>query len=427
MISVILLAIPVFFLTIGIDWVVGILKGKRLYYRFADTITNLNMGVGQQAVNITSKALILGAYDYVYHHAAMFSWDNSWIVILICIILFDFIYYWAHRWGHEINFFWGAHIVHHQSEEYNLSVALRQSWFHNLIAFPLFLPLALLGFSTMIVGGVAVFITLYQYWIHTQAIGKLPAWIEFIFNTPSHHRVHHGVNPKYIDKNHGAFLIIWDRLFGTFQEEEEPPCYGITTRFPSMNPVWANVHYYVEMAQKAKKLRTWREKIFLIWARPGWLPEYLGGSESIKPIDTRQRLVYDPPIAFHAKMYVAFQFVLIIGGIISYMVYFDILSLPYRILFLIAIISSLTSCGGILEKKNWAVIVEIARLTLSALSLLLYFTHQNPDRLWITLPMTGLSYIGSLVWLYHINKTKETAHTDATRPLENNSTYTLQM
>jgi alkylglycerol monooxygenase len=145
--SLMLIAIPIFFLTIAIDWFAGYIKGKKDYYRFADTITNLNLGVGQQATGIMSKFILLGIYDYLYRHFAFYEMGTSIVTIIICTLLFDFIYYWAHRWAHTMNFFWGAHVVHHQSEEYNLSVALRQSWFHNLIAFPLFLPMAFMGFS----------------------------------------------------------------------------------------------------------------------------------------------------------------------------------------------------------------------------------------------------------------------------------------
>src|SRR5690606_18335574 len=143
---IMLIAISIFFLTIAIDWLAMYLKGKKDYYRFADTITNLNLGVGSQAVGLFAKFILIGVYDYLYSNFAFVELGSSVAVIIACTILFDFIYYWAHRWGHEMNFFWGAHVVHHQSEEYNLSVALRQSWFHSLIAFPLFIPMAFMGF-----------------------------------------------------------------------------------------------------------------------------------------------------------------------------------------------------------------------------------------------------------------------------------------
>jgi sterol desaturase/sphingolipid hydroxylase (fatty acid hydroxylase superfamily) len=398
--SVMLIAIPVFFITIAIDWLAGYLKGKKNYYRFADTITNLNLGVGQQAINIATKMLLLGIYDYTYKHFALLELGSSIPVIIACTILFDFIYYWAHRWAHEINFFWGAHVVHHQSEAYNLSVALRQSWFHNLIAFPLFLPLAVMGFNTLVLGGVAVFITLYQYWIHTQAIGKMHPWFEYIFNTPSHHRVHHGVNPKYIDKNHGAFLIIWDRLFGTFKAEEETPDFGITTRFLSMNPVWANFHYYVEMLQKTAQMKNWKDKLKIIVARPGWLPAYLGGFQQIKEVDKKNWPLFDANTSLSAKIYVAVQFLLIVWGLMSYMAHFDVLNWFYRLLFLAIIMMSILICGAILENKKWVIVAETVRLSLAAISIPYLYYVQFFKWFGIVLPTTVILFVVFNIWIF---------------------------
>jgi len=178
------------------------------WYRLNDAITNLNIGIGNQVFSLFIKAILLWSYAYTMKEFSFFRLENTWYNFLFCILLLDFLFYWAHQWSHEINFLWGAHVVHHSSEEYNLSVALRQSWIHNLIAFFIFLPIRLIGFHPQTFILAASIHTLYQFWIHTQAIKKLPLWIEFWLNTPSHHRVHHGVNPQYIDKNYGGLLII---------------------------------------------------------------------------------------------------------------------------------------------------------------------------------------------------------------------------
>lgn len=393
-----LVAIPIFFLTIFIDWLVMYLKGKKDYYRFADTITNLNLGVGSQAVGLLGKFILLGSYDFFYTHFALFNLGNAWYVIFACLLLFDLIYYWAHRFGHEMNFFWGAHVVHHQSEEYNLSVALRQSWLHSFVAFPMFLPLAFLGFNTMVLAGVAGFVTLYQYWIHTKAIDRFPSWIEYIFNTPSHHRVHHGVNGKYLDKNHGAFLIIWDRLFGTFKTEEEEPQYGITTRFPSMNPVWSNFHYYADMLEKASNMNRWSDKLKMIFAKPGWLPEELGGFQ--KPIEPeKNRNHFDTPVSLSSKIYVAVQFVLITWGIVSYMIFFSDLSMVYQLLLFAILIMSLLICGAILENKKWVLYAEQARLVLTTISISILYYQQFEHWLWLQLPAAIFLCTAFNVWI----------------------------
>ena len=190
----------------------------------------------------------------------------------------DFFYYWFHRWSHEVNAGWAAHIVHHQSEEMNLAVALRQSVFQGALSWVFYLPLALVGFPPAMFLTVSALNTLYQFWIHTRAIGKLGP-LEWVLNTPSHHRVHHGRNPKYIDRNHAGSLIVWDRMFGTFQEEEEEPVYGITRPLASWNPVWANFHYWAELWRTARRATRLQDRFRIFWKPPGWRPEELGGYE----------------------------------------------------------------------------------------------------------------------------------------------------
>ena len=193
-----LFAFPFFFLLIGIELFIGWRKKKK-YYRFNDSITNLNIGVGNQIVSLFLKSFIYGTYIFIYDIWAFFYQESGVWSFIACFLAFDFLFYWAHRWGHTVNFFWGAHVVHHSSEEYNLAVALRQPWFHNLIAFFIFLPLPFFGFDPLLFLTAAGAHTLYQFWIHTKAIDKLPGVFEYLLSTPSHHRVHHSADPKYID------------------------------------------------------------------------------------------------------------------------------------------------------------------------------------------------------------------------------------
>lgn len=403
MAKVMLIAIPLFFLTIFIDWWVMYLKGKKDYYPFSDTITNLNLGVGNQLIALVTKFLVLGLYDYIYQNFAFWELGNAWYVWVVCLLLFDFIYYWAHRWSHEVNFFWGAHVVHHQSEKYNLSVALRQPWFHTLIAFPLFLPLALFGFHTLQLAALAAFITLYQYWIHTQAIHKMPAWFEFIFNTPSHHRVHHGVNKKYLDKNHSAFLIIWDRLFGTFQVEEESPDYGVTTRFDSANPVWANFEHYVAMIKNAFQYDNWKDYLKAIVAKPGWNPKYLGGYQEPAELDSSKK-VMKHEVSKPTMIYLTLQFFVMAWGLMSLMAHYDELNYFYRILFFVLIVLSLLISGAIIEKKTWVIKAEVVRLVLAVISIPTLYFYYFFDWFWIILPISVTLFIVFMVWLYFIRQ-----------------------
>lgn len=365
----ILLAIPFFFLSMGIELWYGRKKGLK-WYNFEDTITNLNLGIGSQATGTLTKLLVFGSYVYLYENFRFITLpENAWWVWLIALLLFDYIYYWAHRLGHEWNYMWGAHIVHHQSREFNLSVALRQSWLHNLLSFFMFLPLAFIGIHPLILAGVAAFTTLFQYWIHTKAIKKMPRWFEFIFNTPSHHRVHHATNPQYIDKNYAATFILWDRLHHTFASEKEEPVYGITKPFNSLNPVWSNFHYYQEIWQGMKAEKSLYGKIALIFRGPGYLGNLL--QEPLpKPVDVKSNSL--------VKIYVFAQFIILTGGLMKYLIHFDELSTFYQISGFVLIVATTHICAGLLENKKSAVVVEILRLVcvLGILNTLYYFRYE---------------------------------------------------
>jgi alkylglycerol monooxygenase len=393
----ILLAIPFFLLFIGLELLYGKLK-KKQFYRFNDAIVNLCIGIGQQAFNLVFKGMLLGVYIWAEQHYALFHQPQTFWSFLLALIGYDFFFYWAHRWSHEINFFWGAHVVHHSSEEYNLSVALRQSWWHNVIAFFIFMPLPFLGFDPIIFFLAAAVHTLYQFWIHTRAIGKLHPWIEYVFNTPSHHRVHHGRNPKYIDKNHAGVFIIWDRLFGTFKEEEEEPTYGITTPLNSWNPTWANLHYYVEMFQKARRMTRWTDRLRMLWARPGWLPKELGGYQAPPPIDEQAKRKFETRTSGMFRAYVIVQFIMVLLGLSGFMWFFDELTWPYRMVFLGLVVLSLMICGAILENKRWVHIAEYARLVFALISINAVY-YQHYAHWWsVVLVVSAAAFVGFILW-----------------------------
>ncbi len=351
----ILIAIPFFLVSILIEFLWGRFK-KTNFYNFEDTITNINIGIGSQALNTLLKLMLLSLYEYIYINYAPVKIGSSVFSFLLCLVVYDFIFYWAHRWGHEVNIFWGAHIVHHQSQEYNLSVALRQSWFHNALVFILFLPLPLLGFDPLIFAGAAAFSTLYQYWLHTKHIKSLGIF-EWVFNSPSHHRVHHGINPKYLDKNYAAVFIIWDRLFGTFKKEEEEPDYGITIPLNSWNPVWANLHFYGDMLKGFKKLNNWKDKFLLAFRGP----EYLGILLEQKPEEQSAPVKFRTKVPLNMQIYVLLQFIVLLFGLVSYMNYFNELSMFYKLTIFALIVLSVLNCGAIMENKKWVNVVEVLR------------------------------------------------------------------
>lgn len=356
------LSIPIFFVLIGIELLYAFYK-KLNYYRINDSIANLSQGIGSQLVGIFLKTGTFFGYLYIFEHWRFYSFPNSIWTWLILFFGVDFFYYWFHRYSHQINALWAAHIVHHQSEEYNLTVALRQSWFQSGFSWVFYLPLAFMGFEPIMFLTVSAFNTLYQFWIHTRAIGDMGP-LEWVLNTPSHHRVHHGSNPKYIDKNHGGTLIIWDRLFGTFQKEEEEVVYGITTPLASWNPFWANFHYWLELIHNFKYAKGFREKFYVFFNSPGWYPQSMGGRQYPKEIDLNRYSKYNPNYEKRFNSYIFFQFVfslLIASALLFSASKLSILQLVSNVAL---VLLGLTSYGAIMERKTWVKTLEFFRFIL---------------------------------------------------------------
>lgn len=394
-VSYIALSIPVFFLLIGIELLVGYLQKKKLY-RFQDALTNINLGTGQQIIGVMVKGIFFLGYLYLYEHR-IYTFDNVWWAWLLLFLGVDFFYYWFHRMSHEINALWAAHIVHHQSEDYNLSVALRQSWFQGWFSWAFYLPLAVIGFDPIMFAAMNSFNTLYQFWIHTTTIKTLGP-LEWIFNTPSHHRVHHGSNPKYIDKNHAGSLIIWDRMFGTFQKEEEQVVFGITKPLNSWNPVWANIHYWKELWEMAKQAKGF-DKVLVFLKPPGWQPAYLGGFQAPQEIDMSTYKKYDHDGLGHHHIYVFFVFMSSLA--LATVVLFFKTSIPMPALYatMFYILFTLGVNGGLLENKRWLIPAEYGRIIASLLIVLLFW--QIPE-FNLILRITAVLVLLNLVWFSRV-------------------------
>lgn len=359
--KIMLYAIPVFFLLIGLELLMERLK-KTPLYRFNDAVTNISCGVQQQVTGVLFKTLLFAGYVWVYEHRFWTIPETWWSFVLVFFGV-DFFYYWFHRSTHEVSFLWGTHIVHHQSEEYNLSVALRQSAIQAFASNFFYLPLALLGFSPASFLVMATFQTLYQFWIHTKTIGKLHPVFEYIFNTPSHHRVHHGMNPQYIDRNHGGTLILFDRWFGTFQAEAETPVYGVTVPLNSWNPLWAQFDYYIWLGKRLWQAPTWRDRWNMLFRKPGWLPEALGGAVQARPVSVDTFHKFDTPVSRGVHGYVLFNFVLLIAATFLFLQSAGKhpgLN-PVNLALTAWIVWTTASLGGLLEGRQWARWSEAAR------------------------------------------------------------------
>jgi len=402
----VILSIPIFLVLIGAEVIYDRIKNRHMY-RLNDAVTNISCGIVEQVTGLFAKVFTVAAYHLVFTHFAFFEIPNTWLWWLVAFIGVDFFYYWAHRMSHQVNFMWLGHVVHHQSEDYNLSVALRQSTFQKVFTFYFYLPLALLGFPTEWFLLIAAYNLLYQFWIHTEVIGKMGVF-EYVFNTPAHHRVHHGRDPKYIDKNHGGTLIIWDRLFGTFKEEEETPTYGITKPTATFNAVYANIKPFQELWAEMKQLPGLKNKILLAIKPPGWWPDSMGGFRKPPPVVKATYQKFDIPVSPAESYYLFVQYLFVLGGTAWFL--FNVTSLTLGIQLLLAgvVIYSVMSLGLMFEKRKYSFWVELIRLIVFAAAVFLFF--QASGAIVVGSIIAGVYILGSLVALRLIADKPSPAH-----------------
>ena len=399
MIKIIPLAIPVFFTLIGVELLVARAQGRKDYLRFSDAITALSCGIGSQVMKVFSAGLLilayLGLYELCQPLHAYLPWGPSGAVAwILAVLLVDHQYYWWHRHSHRINFMWAAHVVHHHSQEYNLAVALRQALFTSFTSWPYYLPLAILGIHPVVFGLAAAINTLYQFWIHTRTVGKLGP-LEWVLNTPSHHRVHHGINPEYIDRNHAGMLIVWDRLYGTFVEEKQEPVYGTVTPLVSYDPLWANFHYWVYMAQVAWQTPKWKDKLWIWFAPPEWSPE---GDKEIPEVDSATFQKWDVPLAPGLVAYILGQFVLVTGGTVWILWMEDEAAVTWLALLGTSILWATWSWGLLFSRRATGLVSEGLRLLVLPLVVGVLLTGSELQ--WPVLGGLVAFSLGSLAWMF---------------------------
>ena len=319
-------AVPFFIIAILVELAYGLLKGRNTF-RLNDSASSLFLGVLSQA----RRFVTLGIGGFVYHliteYFSLPLMDAShWFTWVLATVLYDFCYYWLHRMGHERTILWAAHVAHHQSEDYNLSTALRQTSTGFLLGWIFYLPMFLIGIPAEVVVTAGSINLIYQFWVHTEHIPKL-GWYEWVFVTPSNHRVHHAQNEIYLDRNYGGLFIIWDRLFGTFQEEleDEPVVFGIRGAIHSWNPIKALTHVYVDMAQDSLHASNWRDRLKVWVARTGWRPADVATRHPREKTDLSHFHKYDPVVPRLVSAYALFQLVAVVallnfmqGGVAAY-------------------------------------------------------------------------------------------------------------
>lgn len=367
----IVLALPVFALSILLEILLSA-RRPQLRYHLHDTLGSLSCGISQQVLLGFLSVGGFVVYQLVQQHASLFAISPSsplaWVALLF---LDDFCYYLYHRASHRVNLFWATHVVHHQSEEYNLSTALRQSGLTGLTSWLFYLPIALLGFPLLMWLTMHTFNILYQFWIHTRLISRLGP-LEWIFNTPSHHRVHHGINPRYIDRNHAGIFILWDRLLGTFAAEDKEPVYGTVKPLASFDPIWANLSDWQRLWQMSKATSRLRDKIWVWLAPPEWRPADLGGPVTVPEIERTEQRKYDVTTPRPLNAYAVFVFVSALAGGIVFLQWNAGWPLWQRIAIAVELLWALWAWAAVVEERRGIWAIEIVRsLSLAPLGLLL--------------------------------------------------------
>lgn len=393
-------AVPFFLLLILAELAWGWLKGNNTY-RINDSLNSLSLGLLSTVTKFVFLNIGLMVFSNIGQNYAIWSLDvtstGHW---LLGILLYDFLYYWYHRISHERQLFWGSHVVHHQSEDYNLSTALRQTSTSFLTTWVFFIPCFFLGMPIYMYASIATAHLVYQFWVHTQHIGKL-GFLEWFIVSPSNHRVHHAQNPDYIDKNYGGLLIVWDRLFGTFQEEDEQqkPIYGIRVALSSWNPLWANVHIFINMARDAWRANAWTDKVRVLWSKTGWRPDDVAKRYPASKSDLNHFKRYDPKLSARAKVAMVGQYLLL--TFFHLWSASQVTTLSYELLWVVVIaqILTLVVIGAVLDGKPFAKGLELSRWVVMTALLYSTFAANLMGMDWLYYAIAYLVMSASLMWI----------------------------
>jgi len=351
------LAIPAFFLFLGLEYVAAMRQRKTHVFNFDGSVANISIGLAERLLNLFLTASFYGVFAYLYAHHAFWKIPNTWWVWVILILVTDLVWYWYHRLGHEINLFWAAHIVHHHSETFNYSVSARITTLQALVRNVFWSVLPLAGFHPAMVMTILVVHGTYSFFTHTQMIRSL-GWLEFILITPSHHRVHHASNPEYLNKNYGDLFVFWDKLFGTFEKEGEAPVYGITHPLKSYSFIWQHFHYFLEIAYAVRQEKKFMRKLKIIFGRPEVL------DQNIRPLLERCFI----PNRRGANALMRFKVYLVVQLALASVVLFCITlfyqyTFPFeRLAGALFILITLINCGALLEQRRWIYYLEYLRV-----------------------------------------------------------------
>jgi len=393
-------AVPFFLLFIALEIFWGWKKGNNTY-RVNDSVNSLSLGLLSTVTKFIFLNIGLLVFSRVEQQYALTTLDvESGVAWVTGLVIYDFFYYWFHRISHERQLFWGSHVVHHQSEDYNLSTALRQTSTGFLGTWVFFIPCFLMGMPVYMYVSIASAHLIYQFWIHTQHIPKLGV-LEWIFVTPSNHRVHHAQNPKYIDKNYGGLFILWDRAFGTFIEEDdnEVILYGLRTPLLSWSPLWANIHVFYNMFVDAWRTESRSDKWKMIWSRTGWRPEDVARKYPVQKTDLDNFIKYSPPLALTPRVAIVLQYLLLTFFHLWAVSQYETLSYGVMLGLSVFQIYTVIALGAVMDGKTYALRVEVTRLLVLSTVLGYFYLSGQVGSTWMLFGAGYLSVSALLMWL----------------------------
>lgn len=377
-------AIPGFFIFLYLEYMLAVYLKRPEIFKYESSIANVSIGIAERLLNLFIAGSFYSLFYWIYTNHAVFNIPNVWWVWVILIMATDLVWYWYHRLGHEVNFLWAAHIVHHQSEEFNLTVSARITVFQAIIRNVFWCVLPLAGFHPNMVITILVVHGAYSFFTHTQLIGKIK-WLENVLITPSLHGVHHASDEKYLDKNYGDVFVFWDKIFGTFQSEEESPNYGLTHPVKSYSFLWQHFHYYLEIIEACKRVSGYKEKAKIIFGGPATLDQEIRPALEKKYLQHKSSSKY----RFKFKIYLNLQVIAAVVLLTVITSLYAILGNDDKIFITLFILLTLINCGALLEQRKWIFYLECIRFIL----LISYGFWKFDIFEYVTLPVTLLIII----------------------------------
>ena len=387
-------AIPLFLLFMLLEFFVAKRSGKQLF-SFSASVANINVGIAERMADVVLTGLFYFVYDYLHKQFGIFYIRPSailWVALLLCT---DFTWYWYHRLAHEINLFWAAHIVHHQSEDFNYTVSARITALQAILRTGFWSILPIIGFPAEMITSILLVHGLYPFFVHTQLVGKLGI-LEYFMVTPSHHRVHHASNPEYLDKNYGDMFIIWDKLFGTFKKEESPVVYGLTHPLKSNSFLWQHFHFLLELAVAVKRKEGFSNKLKLLFGKPELIDPGIR-----EQVEKKLNITHNQMSAGNQlNRYVVFQVVLAAILVFLFTLFATYLSWSFQLIAILMVLITLINCGAILEQRRWIFYLEYSRLFLALTAMIIYHPTYSMITVGVLLVLITLQYFSALQQKY---------------------------